>query len=318
MTRASPPQTAPLVSVVIPTYNCESYIADTLRSVLAQSHRPLEIIVVDDGSTDATRAVVSGFGPEVRLVAQENQRVCRARNNGFALAQGEFVCFMDHDDHWYPWKIRRQLEAFEAHPQAGVVYTDFIFWHPVDGAFPDPAGLAPADDGPPPVDAAYSGWIYHRFLLDCWTLTSTAMIRREAFAASGGFDPALPFSEDWDLWLRLSRTHPFVKLDRVSTLYRQLPSQGSRMVREIDFRSRLLAQARARWGLASPDGQALSAAEFDRNIARYRMQFGLQHLMHGDRRLGLQSIAQAWRTDPARLRYAAVWLAGRLGWTPSA
>lgn len=307
---------APLVSVVIPTYNCEAHIADTLASVLAQTYRPLEVIVVDDGSTDATRRIVEGFAPEVTLIAQSNQRVCRARNNGFAQSHGEFVCFMDHDDHWFPWKLARQVEAFAARPDAGVVFTAFEFWHEVDGRFPPAREREVADDGPPPVRADLSGWIYHRFLIDCWALTSTAMIRRTAMQASGGFDPELPYSEDWDLWLRLSREHPFVMLDRVSTLYRQHATQGSRMVRDIDYRTRLLWRARARWGLASPDGQALPASEFDRNIARYHMEFGLHHLAHGRRSTALRALFKAWRTHPARPRYAALCVAAALGWRP--
>jgi hypothetical protein len=142
------------------------------------------------------------------------------------------------------------------------------------------------------------------------------MIRRDAFEASGGFNPELPYSEDWDLWLRLSRQHPFVMLDRVSTLYRQHAEQGSRMVRDIDYRTELLWSARRRWGLASPDGQSLSAQEFDRNVARYHMEFGLHHLQHGDRSKGKQALARAVSAHPARLKYAALWLAATLGWTP--
>ena len=307
---------APTVSVIIPTYNCEAYIAATLDAVLAQTHRPLEVIVVDDGSTDDTPHIVAGYAPAVRLERQQNQRVCRARNRGFELSTGDFVCFLDHDDHWFPWKLTRQLEAFAARPEAGVVFTAFHFWNPVDGQFAPPDSLAPADDSPPPVRADLTGWIYHRFLLDCWALTSTAMLRRNVFAASGGFNPDLPYSEDWDLWLRLSREHPFVMLDRVSTLYRQHPSQGSRMVRDVDYRTRLLEQARRQWGLASPDGNALSARDFDHNIARYHMEFGLHHAQHGSRRTGVGAFAKAWRAHPSRLKYAALWLAASVGWRP--
>jgi len=309
---------SPLVSIIIPSYNCEAYIEQTLASVLGQTHRPIEVIVVDDGSTDRTAEIVAAHGEPVRLVQQVNQRVCVARNRGFELSRGDFVCFLDHDDYWHPWKLQRQLEAFRRHPDAGVVFTAFELWPQVDGLFPDPLARASTDDDLPPENPILTGWIYHRFLLDCWALTSTAMIRREAFAASTGFDVSLPYSEDWDLWLRLSQEHPFVMLDRVSTLYRQHPSQGSRMLREIDYRTRMLWAARQRWGLASPDGRRLSDAEFDHNIAHYHMEFGLQHLRHGSRPLALQSLAKAWQTRPMKLRYGALLLAGLLGWRPRA
>jgi len=108
-----------------------------------------------------------------------------------------------------------------------------------------------------------------------------------------------------------------VMLDRVSTLYRQHPTQGSRMLREVDYRTRLLLQARHKWGLASPDGKALPAREFDHNIARYHMEFGLHHAQHGKVSVGRASFAKAWRAHPTRAKYAALWLATWLGWRPN-
>jgi hypothetical protein len=309
---------SPLVSIVVPTYNCERHVAATLASVLAQKYRPIEVIVVDDGSSDSTPEIVSALGEPVQLVRQSNHGVCRARNAGFERSRGEYVCFLDHDDHWFDWKLSRQVEAFTAQPEAGVVFTAFEFWHPVNDRYPEPSTFESHEDRTPSANPTLSGWIYHQFLLDCWALTSTAMIRRDVFAASGGFDPTLPYSEDWDLWLRLSRTHPFVMLDRVSTLYRQHPGQGSRTVRDIDYRTRLLWAARRQWGLASPDGRAIDARTFARNIARYHMQFGLHHLHHGSRSIGIRALSRAWRTYPAQLKYAALCLAAIAGWTPQA
>lgn len=309
----------PLVSVVIPTYNCEPYIRQTIEAVLAQTYPNVELIVVDDGSSDATVDLVRAFGAAVTLIEQSNQRVCRARNNGFARSNGEFVCFLDHDDYWYPWKLARQVEAFARHPEAGAVFTAFDWWHPQPGtrsAYPAPTTFDHGTEKPQTEVPEYSGWIYHQFLLDCWALTSTVMMRRAVFASSGGFDPELPYSEDWDLWLRISQQHPFVMLDGVSTLYRQSPAQGSRTVRGIDYRTRLLLRARAKWGLASRDGRHLTAAEFNRNIARYHKEFAMFQLRHGDRRLGAASMGEAWRAHPGKLVYGAAWLAASLGWTP--
>lgn len=317
-TGARPPDPAALVSVVIPTYNCERWIAQTLDSVLAQTWRPLEVIVVDDGSTDRTPDIVADYGPPVQLMRQRNQGVCVARNRGFERSRGEFVCFLDHDDHWFPWKLQRQVEAFAARPETGVVFTSFALWLPEQGIFPSPHTLAPANDAPPEHDPDFSGWIYHQFLLDCWALTSTAMIRRAAFVRSGGFDVALPYSEDWDLWLKLSREVPFVKLDRVSTLYRQHPGQGNRVLREVDYRTRLLEATAARWGLASADGRAVPAPVFRQRLARYHLQFALHHLQQRSRRVALRSLMRAWRLQPAWLRPPAVAAAALLGWRPRA
>jgi hypothetical protein len=317
--RAPSAAAAPLVSVVIPTYNCEPYIRETIESVLAQRHRPIEVIVVDDGSSDRTPDIAASFGEPVRVVRQINQRVCAARNRGFAESKGEFVCFLDHDDVWFPWKLSRQLEAFAARPDAGVVFTEFLNWFPGnDGRFPEPASLAPADDGLPPFDPEHTGWIYHQFMLDCWALTSSAMIRREVFAASGGFDPALPYSEDWDLWLRLAREVPFVRLARVSTLYRQHPGQGNRVLRPVDYRTRMLEAAARRWGLASRDGRSVPEAMFHHRLAAYHMEFGLHQLRHAQLAPALGAFLRAWRHHPGHWKYPALLLASLAGWRPRA
>jgi glycosyltransferase involved in cell wall biosynthesis len=304
------------VSVVIPTYNCERYIRQTLDSVLQQSLPPAEVLVIDDGSTDETVAIANGYGAPVRVVQQANQGVCVARNRGFEESSGEFVAFLDHDDYWYPWKLERQVEAFRRHQDVGVVYAGFLNWRARDGHFPAPEVMCAPQTGPLVVNQEYSGWIYHHLLITCWALTSTALIRRSVFASMRGFDVELPFAEEWDLWLRISRLHQFLKLDEVSTLYRQHENQGNRKVRTIDYRTRLLTQAVAKWGLASPDGRATPQRAFDARLARYHQEFGLNHLAGGDRGIAMRSLLQAWRLQPLRLRYLAVLVAAAGGWRP--
>lgn len=111
-----------LVSVVIPTYNGRRYIGATLDSVLAQKHRPLEILVVDDGSTDATAQVVRGYASEVRLIEQDQRGHPAARNTGIRAAAGEFLGFLDHDDLWSPDKLERQLACFQSDPALDLVF----------------------------------------------------------------------------------------------------------------------------------------------------------------------------------------------------
>jgi glycosyltransferase involved in cell wall biosynthesis len=106
-----------LVSCVIPVFNGERHVREAIDSALAQSHRPIEVIVVDDGSTDGTAAVVRLFGEEVRYAYQANAGPPAARNHGLSLARGEFVAFLDADDRWLPGKLARQLERFAARPE---------------------------------------------------------------------------------------------------------------------------------------------------------------------------------------------------------
>lgn len=309
-------ESKPLVSVVIPSFNCERYIAETISSVLQQSFRNLELIVVDDGSQDRTREIVAGFGDPVRLITQSNARVCAARNRGLAESRGSFVCFMDHDDYWFPDKLALQVEAMRTHPEVGVVYGGFILWQTdQNGMFPEPASfdLAAYSAGQ---DEDFSGWIYHQFLLDCWMLTSTAMFRREVFDRCTPFDVNLPYSEDWELWLRLSREYPFLKLHRPNTLYRQHALQGNRMVREIDYRTELLSNAARKWGLCSQDGRCQDRHLFYRQLARYHTEFAMSHALAGNIKVARNSLMKAWRTLPSNPKPLMYIVALSLGWRP--
>ncbi|WP_046113047.1 glycosyltransferase family 2 protein [Aquincola tertiaricarbonis] len=308
----------PLVSVIVPTYNCAAYIDETVASVLAQTHPAVELIVIDDGSTDGTLERLAAWGPRLTVVPQANAGVCAARNHGLRIARGEFVCLLDHDDYWFPDKLAVQVAALQARPEVGVVYGSFMPWQrPAEGAaFPSPASLDRSASGSGP-DPAFSGWIYHQFLLDCWMLTSSAMFRASVFRDCGLFDETLPYSEDWELWLRISRRHPFLKLREVHTLYRQHRQQGNRVVRPVDYRTELLQRTAHRWGLASADGRQVSESAFRQQLARYHVEFGLSHLAGGSRRIGLQSMLKALRACPWRVKPAAYMLAATLGWKPA-
>lgn len=308
--------TMPTVSVVIPTFNCAAYIRETIDSVLNQTASGVELIVVDDGSTDETVEFVRGYGDRVRLFVQANARVCAARNKGIAAATGRFICLLDHDDYWFPDKLERELREFDAQPELGVVTSVAIRWYQnADGSYPAPASF---DRSPYPDEIAqeHSGWVYHHLLYDAFMLTSASIFRREVFERCGDFDVNLPYSEDWDMWLRISREYQFRMLRRPTTLYRQHPNQGSRAVRPIDYRTNLLIAAAAKWGLQSKDGQSIDPALFSRQLAKYHAEFAFGHLQSGDRKIALNSLLKAWQRHPTKPRYLAYAVAGALGWAP--
>lgn len=107
----------PLISCIVPVFNGERYLAEALDSILAQTYRPIEVIVVDDGSTDGTADLVARYGERVRYVRQTNRGAPTARNLGLAMATGAFVAFLDSDDLWHPEKLARQMARFEARPE---------------------------------------------------------------------------------------------------------------------------------------------------------------------------------------------------------
>jgi GT2 family glycosyltransferase len=284
-----------------------------LRSVGAQTHTAFEIIVVDDGSTDGSLAAARSAAVPFTLLRTQRGGVSVARNAGLKAASGTCVSFLDQDDIWHPSHLASQLECLKAHPEAGVVVSPYQHWYPGPDGFAPSATVFPAP-APAESDPAFSGWVYHQFMRDCWALTSATTLRRDVLLEHCGFNENLPYSEDWDLWLRLSRTTRFVKLNGPPVLYRQHAVQGSRTARNKDYRcDLLLANARAH-GLSSRDGRSVGQAEFEQTLARYQMEFGWHQLRHGDRALGVRSLLRAWRRNPTAWRWLALALAGAAGW----
>ncbi len=206
-----------LVSIIIPAFNASSTVRDTLDSVRKQTHRRLEIIVVDDGSSDDTAEIVEAHAAEderVRLIRQENGGVARARNAGVAASRADFMAPVDADDLWHPEKISRQLAALRAAgSEAGYAYT---FSRHIDAA-----GRVTHDDGHYIEGAAFLRSILQNHIGN----GSTLLIRREAFESVGGYDPALrdaglQGSEDYLLQVLIARHWRVVCVPAYLTGYR--------------------------------------------------------------------------------------------------
>jgi len=164
----------PTVSVVIPAYNAERYIGETLESVLAQTYRDFEVVVVDDGSTDGTREIVRGYGEPVRLVEQPNSGPAAARNRGVREARGEFIAFIDADDLWLPEKLALQVPLFDDE-EVGLVSCRVQL---VDGS---------GRPHPTYEREKVSGWAFEKLLEGNFIGTSTVVARREALEGAGLF-----------------------------------------------------------------------------------------------------------------------------------
>ncbi len=185
----------PLVSVIIPTFNRASFLKEAIESVLAQDYRPLELIVVDDGSTDETPKMVTRY--PLRFVRRaQNLGVAAARNAGLLWARGEFIAFLDSDDLWLPSKISRQVAFFSAHPEAVAVQTEEIWIRRGQRVNPRKKHQKP------------SGFFFDRALELCLISPSGIMLRRKVLEEIGPFDPEFPVAEDYELWLRLLVRYP--------------------------------------------------------------------------------------------------------------
>jgi glycosyltransferase involved in cell wall biosynthesis len=204
------------VSVVIPCYNYGRYLSQAIDSVLNQTFQPLEIIVVDDGSTDNTAAVAAAYGSRIKYLTQANKGVSAARNLGLRQATGKFVHFLDADDYVLPGIYEKMVAAFNARPDAVAVYAG-CNWVDANG------GLLIPREG-----RVESADVYHDLILiNQWPLASV-MTLASTVELVGGFDESMAAScEDWDLWLRLAATGGrFVPIEGIYACYRQ-QNQGA-------------------------------------------------------------------------------------------
>jgi glycosyltransferase involved in cell wall biosynthesis len=210
--------TFPLVTVVCPAYNCDRFIEPALESVLSQSYRPIEIIVVDDGSTDSTPEVVQSFR-EVRYIRQSNQGPSAARNVGIVSALGEYIAFLDLDDLWTPEKLNIQLTGLLAYPKAGLSFGDMrLFWtnDSEELTMFQKYRLTTEYFGHENVvNNAVAKLIRCNFIP-----TSSVVARKSALTKAGNFDEQFRKAEDWDMWLRIAMRQPIIYSTKLLTLKR--------------------------------------------------------------------------------------------------
>jgi GT2 family glycosyltransferase len=280
----------PTISVVIPCYNAERYIAATIESVLAQEHPGLELIVVDDGSKDGSVDLVCRLFPQVRIERQANAGVAAARNRGIGLARGDYIAFVDADDIWLPGKLAATLALIQATPGCRMGYTAWQVWPSTE---PRPSGAdltaLAAAAGNTAQWCGASGWIYPELLLDCVVWTSTVLVQRSLFDEVGMFDISLRVGEDYDLWLRLSRVTPIVRVARPFAMYRIHPASITKTMPTANYRARVIGSALARWGMVSPDGRTADSVAVQKMLAKSWSDFAGAQLAAGEP-------AQAWRS----------------------
>lgn len=213
-----------LVSVVIPTYNRKELVKRAIQSVLDQTYKNYELILVDDGSTDQTDKLLKEFkGGKIRFFRQDHKGVSAARNLGIRESHGEFIAFLDSDDEWHRKKLDVQIDFFRKNPDAMIAQTEEEWIR--DGH--------PAN--PMKKHKKYSGWIFHECLPLCIVSPSAVMIKREVFNKVGFFDDRLPACEDYDMWLRVACRYPIYLIEGHLTIkYGGHADQLSRTVPSLD------------------------------------------------------------------------------------
>ena len=189
------------VSVIIPTYNRSQTLSNAIDSVLAQQSKALEVVVVDDGSTDETQDLLGKYEGKIKVITQSNQGVSAARNAGINAALGEWIALLDSDDIWHKDKLSRQLETIEQNPTARLVHCDEIWIR--QGARVNPMQK----------HKKFDGYIFKQCLPLCCISPSATLIKKDVFEEIGLFDTELPACEDYDLWLRYCYKYPVHFID---------------------------------------------------------------------------------------------------------
>jgi glycosyltransferase involved in cell wall biosynthesis len=285
----------PLISIIVPVYNGEKTIEETIATALRQTFKDFELIVVNDGSKDTTLEIVSNIqDPRLRIFSYENKGQAASRNRGLAHATGEFIAFLDADDLWTPDKLGFQLMALEENPQAAVAYswTDLI----------DESGKFLRRGA----HVTVNGDVFARLLLSNFLDNgSNALIRKQALTEVGGFDESLPPAEDWDMWLRLAAHYQFVAVPFPQVLYRVSTNSASSNVLRMESASlkvieRALAQA--------PEALQRLKPRILANTYKYLTYKALEG--YPERQKSLIASRFLWhaiKNDPALLRARVLW-----------
>jgi glycosyltransferase involved in cell wall biosynthesis len=286
------------VSVVIGSYNAEAWIRQTLDSVLSQTHGVSEIIVVDDGSSDATPSIVGSYGGAVQLLS-ESHRGRPHRNRGILASSGEFVAFVDADDLWQPTKIEKQMV---------ILLAQNVNWVVCDSQWLD---AETGRLGPPIGEPIRGGDILESLFLNNSIVASTPLVRRRALDDVGYFDesPEVAPVEDWDLWLRLAARYPVACVNEPLTTLRL---HGDSFLAATPLERRVRSQEIVLSRAASREPERLGRLT-SRALSNVNHAAGVRLFRQQRTRAAREYFLKAWRHQPARLESLSYVLLSLLG-----
>lgn len=275
------------VSVIIPCYNGEVFLADAIRSVAAQTMPAQEVLVVDDGSRDKSAAVAESFGPPVRVIRQPNAGVAAARNRGIAEATGDWIAFLDADDLWVPEKLAMQLAKADA--GYDLVYSDAANFGDCEGM---PRSRGEYCEFP-------EGDVFVPLAKENFVTTSSVILRRSLFDRVGRFRPEFTPAEDWGLWFEVASVGRLGCVNEALVKYRV---HGGGLSRNADKMVKGCL-AVLEWAHGLPAAKAVPPAVWRRSRAGVHGVAGLLHERAGARRAATKHYAIALRYAPGNLAH---------------
>jgi len=305
-------RTAPTVSVIIPAYNSASFITQTLESVLAQTFKDFEVIVINDGSpdTDEFERGLQAYMSRIVYLKQDNQGPSAARNLGILRARGEYLAFLDADDLWFPEYLHEQMKLFKQKPPLDLVYSDALQYY-----------SCMADGVPYSHDCPSRGPVTFESLLteECQIPTSAAIVRKQVVQDAGLFDEALWRSEDYDLWLRIAHQGASIAYQSsVLGLRRvRLDSLAAQNIKMLESMVGVLRKLDVQLGLTI-ERRALLQRKIVRTQAHVDLERGKAYLQQGRLREAVDALHSAngfFHRPKLALILLALRLSPRLGGT---
>ena len=295
------------VTVIIPTYNRAHLIAETIHSVLDQTYRNFEIIVIDDGSTDNTSEIIKslGHGNRIKYIYKEHCGIPgRMRNIGIANSAGSLIAFLDSDDSWLPHKLEAQVRYLTNHPEADVVYSDFYFYRSSANQCHNEECISTVD--------CQSGNIWKNLFMHCFIPTLTVILRRKCLNSNSPFHEGTETigTEDYDLWLRLAVANCFAFIPAKLAKYRISPEGiGKTSVKHI---TNILNVIR-RFDEGYPRLTGSIRIRRRRRFGSLYCMLAIQYLRENEAALAGCFARKAFRMWPLQSKTAALFTAGLFG-----
>jgi hypothetical protein len=298
---------SPNVSIIMPVLNGQKYIGEAVQSIVDQTFKNFELVVVNDGSTDGTLDVLQPFLSKatVRFVHHpKNLGVARSVNDGIRNSAGRYITFLDHDDLWFPEFLEVQTEYLRNHQDVGMVHSDFQTIDP-DGNIIQPS-VAICNNR-----VRVSGHVFPRLFMDSFIVANSVLIRKECFNLLGGFDENLPWG-DYHMWMRIARHYKIDYVPRVLTKYRQHSNQNSRQYSDPNVEPPGLAAIRSILEMYPEVKQELGDSTINRRTAILYFDMAYFWFRCGggkEARVPLLKAIRLWPTNPVFYRlYAATFL----------
>jgi hypothetical protein len=302
------------VSVIIPAYNAARTIDTALESVFTQTFRDLEVIVVDDGSSDDTAERVAAWGDRVIFRRQQNSGPAAARNHAISLARGELLAFLDADDVWLPTKIERQVAYFDRFPETGLLHTNARTTRLTLSVLLETPEQTVPQMAPP------TNSYCELFHCDRYVKTLTVMVPRAAVRRVGGFDERRHFHvEDWDLWLRIAAEYPVGYLPDMLAIHRPDGGMSSNVEKTFRGQQLVIEKVLPLCASACPTHRENPQGCLTKRAHLLHSQLGYERFWRGQKQPAREAYRQALTTRPADTRarlYVAASYVGRAWMEP--